>query len=133
MTTSNNGAKMPTARAEERLEAAVADVAKINTRGLEEAPRQAQSSADAVAAHGNAIIDRATQEALDQLRSLRKQVDEAETMLLDNAARIQSEIKSHITMTALAGASCGVIASQLAEHRANHAAIVNSVTTLRAQ
>jgi hypothetical protein len=124
---------MPTARAVEQLEAAVADVAKANTRGLDEAPRQAQSSADAVAAHGNAIIDRATQEALDQLRALRKQIDESEAMLLDNAARIQSEIKSHVTMTALAGSACGVIASQLAEHRADHAAIVHSVTTLRAQ
>jgi hypothetical protein len=124
--------KMPNTRTVDQLEAAVAEVANFNTRGLDEAPRPAQSSADAIAAHGNAIIDRSTQEALDGLRALRKQIDEAERMLLDNAARIQSEIKSHINMTALAGSAFGVIAGQIAEHRADHAAIVSAVTVNRA-
>lgn len=118
--------KMPNGRAVEQLEASIAEVAHLNTRGLDEAPRHAQSSADAIAAHGNAIIDRATQEALDGLRALRKQVDEAERMLLDNAARVQLEIRSHINMTALAGSACGVIAGQLADHRAEHAAIIGA-------
>ncbi len=111
----------------DQLETAIADVAKLAQRE----DGAAQNSADAIANHGNAIIDRATQEALDGLRRLRKQVDEAEKMLLDNAARLRAEVKSHVTIGSNVKAWADDISEQLACHRADHAALVGAVTVSR--
>jgi hypothetical protein len=127
--TKTNGA----ARSIEEVETAISNVAKLATRGLDDAPRAAQSPADAVVAHANSIIDRVVQEAVAKHRALRAASEENEKFILERAALLQAEVQGLVRMSTGAQTSAEVITNQLADFRADHAEIVNAVTMERAQ
>lgn len=106
------------------VEAAIAETIALQSKGLQEPPRQAQSSADAVTAHCTSILDRATQDALARLDSLIAQAQKMRASILDHSDRMNAEIQSFIRITVAASAASDHFEAQLQDMRADHADLV---------
>lgn len=118
-------------RTVDQLEAQIADVAQLVTRGMDEAPRPALSSADALFGHCKSIVDRVMQENAANFRAAHDELDETEKFVIERGAHVLAELQGLVRMAAETASLAGVVKDQLSDQRANHADLINAETRQR--